>query len=127
MSIKLISAVWENAPVDGQRLLVLLALADYANDDGYCWPSVPNLAAKARASDRWVQLTLRDLESNGILELVSNGGGRHKPNLYRLNLPEIETVKRVNSATERVNPSSPDPSLEPSIRDRFRKFFRSST
>ena len=34
------------------ELLVLLALADHARDDGVCWPSIRTIAAKARVEER---------------------------------------------------------------------------
>ena len=111
MSIRLQSAIWESGAFEGRRLLILLALADFASDEGHCWPSVPSLAKKARASDRWVQLTLREFESEGILERMEDGGGRHKTNHYLLSIEGLKdahftvspnTVKRVNSETERV-------------------------
>ena len=135
MSIRLQSAIWESGAFEGRRLLILLALADFASDEGHCWPSVPSLAKKARASDRWVQLTLREFESEGILERMEDGGGRHKTNHYLLTIEGLksadftvlgERVKRVNSVTERVNsdarkgevhftPPIIEPSLEPSL------------
>lgn len=52
MSIKLMSAIWERAPQKGAELLVLLALADWANDRGECDPSYNQLAEKARVDRR---------------------------------------------------------------------------
>src|SRR4029077_18634791 len=37
------------------ELLILLAFADWAHDDGYCWPTISALATKARLSERAVQ------------------------------------------------------------------------
>ena len=112
MSIRLQSAIWDSGAFEGRRLLILLALADFASDEGHCWPSVASLGKKARASDRWVQLTLREFESEGILLRMEEGGGRHKTNHYLLIVEGLkgvdftvspERVKRVNSETERVN------------------------
>jgi hypothetical protein len=52
MSIKIMTEVWETSRLTSTQLLLCLALADYANDDRKCWPSVPSLAAKARISER---------------------------------------------------------------------------
>lgn len=46
------SAIWERAPQKGAELLVLLALADWANDRGECDPSYNQLAEKARVDRR---------------------------------------------------------------------------
>lgn len=49
----------------GQRSLVLLALADQANDEGLCWPSQEKLAPKARQSVSTLRRSLRSLEKWG--------------------------------------------------------------
>ena len=53
MSVRWISYVWESSPFKGERLLLHLALADFANDEGECWPAQPTLAKKARCSVTW--------------------------------------------------------------------------
>lgn len=87
MSIRLMSQVWSDAPFEGGALLVLLALADYANDDGESFPSVESLALKARLSERQTQRTLITLVSERWLSIYG-GEGRGKAgrrtSLYRL-------------------------------------------
>jgi hypothetical protein len=78
------------------ELLVLLALADWANDDGYCWPTVSALAAKARLSERAVQQILGRLSETSRIRRVS-GGGRGRATEY-----QVLTVK--NPESETVNP-----------------------
>ena len=50
MSIKLMSEIWDNEDpgLSGSRLNILLCLADHANDDGVCWPSIPRIAKRVR-------------------------------------------------------------------------------
>ncbi len=73
--------VWESSSTKGGSRLVLLALADFANDEGYCHPSVTRLAVKSALTERNVQLILRDLEARG--ELVTlRGAGRGNVNAY---------------------------------------------
>lgn len=74
MSIRIMSAVWEEADVSGATLLILLALADYANDQGFCWPGVHALAKKARTSERYVRELLGDLERDGHIIRELNTG-----------------------------------------------------
>jgi hypothetical protein len=74
MSIKIMSIVWAKAPVDSGALLVLLALADNADDTGKAFPGVPYLAAKARMSERNVQLCLRKLADAGFIRIHHRGG-----------------------------------------------------
>jgi len=73
MSIKVMSAVWEGSPYDGGKLLLHLALADRADDEGVCWPSIPTLAKKIRVSDRHVQRMMREMEDDGQLVTVLGG------------------------------------------------------
>ena len=83
MSIEIMSAVWKGAEMRGAPLLVLLALADYANESGVCWPSIMTLALKSRVSERQVRRILRGLERNGEIEVDVNGGPRGV-NLYKV-------------------------------------------
>jgi hypothetical protein len=83
MSIKIMTAVWEHSSQSGNSLLLLLALADFANDGGICWPSVETLATKARVSDRTVQRMIQKLIAEGELEIVEKGGGR-RSHRYRV-------------------------------------------
>jgi hypothetical protein len=84
MSIKLMTAVWERIDLTSTQKLVLLALADWANDEGLCWPSIDRVAVKASLKRRAVQMTIRSLEEFGFLrreELVGRG------NKYWVNIP----------------------------------------
>jgi len=76
MSIKMMSAVWSDSPQEGGTLLVLLALADFADDDGKCWPNNETLAAKARLSKRQVNRVLAILNEAGEIVLPP-GDTRH--------------------------------------------------
>jgi hypothetical protein len=58
------SAVWPLVLPRSEKF-VLLALADNANDDGVCWPSVQTIARKTCTSEREVQRALADLEKMG--------------------------------------------------------------
>ena len=86
MSIKVMSVVWEAAPVRQGALLVLLAMADYCDERAVCWPSVPNLAKKAHVSERHARRILRQLERKGLIRR-ERMTGRYEPNIYRV-LPD---------------------------------------
>lgn len=64
MSIRIMTAVWEVELPDSEKI-VLLALADSANDEGGCWPSMASLARKCSKSDRTVQAAVKALEDKG--------------------------------------------------------------
>lgn len=94
MSIRVMSLVWEHSRVSGGPLLVLLAIADAANDDGYAFPSIPYLAKRARLSRRAAQYAVRDLARPGEhgepAELeIRQSAGPHGANLYRINLAAL--------------------------------------
>lgn len=77
--------VWANSPYSGERLLLHLALADFANDEGICFPSHGTLARKARCSKGWVSQTVRQMIADGLLvEVEKAGQGRGKVGRYRL-------------------------------------------
>ena len=58
------SAAWAIALPDSEKL-VLLALADWSDDAGLCWPSVKKLAEKCSKSERTIQGALKSLEAKG--------------------------------------------------------------
>jgi len=69
--------VFDRYPAGGGEMLLALALADHAHDDGtHIFPSIASLATKSRQSERSVQYQLRKMEQSGWLELVNAGGGR---------------------------------------------------
>ena len=84
MSVKLMGQVWElDLPHNAQS--ILLALADHADDDGYCYPSVGRLAWKTGYGVRQVQRTLKDLRDQKLaISTGSVAGGRHNTVVYRL-------------------------------------------
>lgn len=77
MSITLMAAAWRlNLPAT--RKLALLALADWANDEGgSLYPSVSAVAERCSVSRRTAQRLLHDLVATGWLEVIGNEhGGR---------------------------------------------------
>ena len=76
--------VWDCGQYNGSKLLLLLALADFAHDDGgNVYPSVDTLAQKTRCDRRTVQRNLRQLEGEGAILLV-RAATRHGPAEYQL-------------------------------------------
>jgi hypothetical protein len=92
MSVRWISQVWESSPYKGERLLLHLALADFANDEGFCWPSQTTLAKKARCSNNWVRLSISQMVKDGFVQIVEPAGaGRGKVGRYRLLGHSVDT------------------------------------
>lgn len=88
MSISHLAYILDHADADGTHLMVLLALAEYANGEGECYPSIASLARRARRSDRRVQQVLAELIAWGWVEIIHHGG-RGLANDYRLDLEAI--------------------------------------
>lgn len=79
MSAKVTGMVFDRYPEGGGEMLLALALADHAHDDGTSiFPSIAHLAKKTRQSQRSVQYQLRRMEESGWLILVSGGKGGRK-------------------------------------------------
>lgn len=85
MSIRVMSRVWDHSRHKGSALLLLLAIADNANEAGEAWPSIDTLAKKVRMTDRNVQMLVQRLVDSGELQ-VEPGGGKHHTNHYRVTL-----------------------------------------
>jgi hypothetical protein len=74
-----------NADVKNSEKLVLLALADNASDEGYCWPSWDTIMAKTGISSKsTLSLCLRRLEDAGLIrrEHRKRKSGSNASNAY---------------------------------------------
>lgn len=69
-------------PSDPAKRLILLALADFANDEGVCWPKIETLSKKTRVCDKWTRETLNEFVDSGVLVRAKNW----KSYTYTLNL-----------------------------------------
>lgn len=74
MSIKAMTDVWEHSKQKGNGLLLLLAIADFANDELKCFPSIDRLAFKTRMSRRNVQTLVREMVEQGEIVIHENAG-----------------------------------------------------
>jgi hypothetical protein len=80
--------VWAHSQRKDGELLVMLALADFANDAGECWPSIPVLAEKARLTERQARRDLDKLEAAREIRRQRSTGGRNRRTHYFITLPE---------------------------------------
>lgn len=73
MSINLIAYILENSKSRGNARLVLIALANYANQDDYCFPSVSgtdkSIASIANVSERVAREYIHAFEKIGVLKV----------------------------------------------------------
>jgi len=67
------------------RKLILLMLANNANDEGYCWPSISTIARDCEIKKDAVIRNIRALEEAGLLKVVRRKkDGVNLPNHYQL-------------------------------------------
>src|SRR5262245_52009412 len=147
MSIAVMSRVWERSGQQGSALILLLALADFSNDEGVSWPSIETLARKARISPRQAQNLIGALEGAGEL-YAAKGVGRTNTSRYfvavgvgketvdktikgeifapfkltdadlkRCNLAQEKVKSSVKKGAIAISPDPIDPSLDPSDSD----------
>lgn len=98
MSIAVMTNVWKNSDATGNALLVLLALADASDDDGRCWPSVDNLAAKARVHRATAFRLLGELRGSGEIEVDRRPG---RASVYRLTRYAVTATEEPEKPTRR--------------------------
>lgn len=106
MSVKVMSWVWEHSRSRGAQRLVLLCIADHANDDGLeAFPSLARLARKTGMTERGVQKAIQSLVGLGELQ-VTMGGGRGRSNRYRvlMQTPNVVPPLEPNPEPETPNP-----------------------
>jgi hypothetical protein len=109
MSIRVMTSVWDDARTEAHsELLVLLALADWANDEGHCWPTICALATKARLSERAVQQILGRLIATGRIRRIQ-GGGRGRANQYQVVVARNGAPGTVNTIHRKENTESETP------------------
>lgn len=113
MSMLLMVKAMQSKVGNPLRKLVLLKLADNANDQGECWPSYQYIADQCEMSKRSVMAHIEALISAGFLrkELRIGGEKGNKSNVYTLMIPSAGDSLGV--AQEIHYPSAGD-SLPPS-------------
>jgi Helix-turn-helix domain len=84
VSVKAMSWAWDQE-VGGNDKLVLLRLADHANDDGVCWPSQDTMHVKCGIGGRTVRACLAKLEAYGLISRTPRWrDGRRTTDLIKL-------------------------------------------
>lgn len=94
MSVQTMAAVWKGSQHSGSALLMMLAIADFSDDDGKAWPSVATLAKKTRMKTRNANYLLSELCSSKEL-VIKIGASRYGTNEYRIALDRLLGVQPV--------------------------------
>lgn len=118
MSVKALSAAFEDSRARDSAFVVLLAMADWADQNGRCYPSYRQIASKARVSRATAIAAVRELVALGELERVEHGQtplieDDEAPqkvraqwrNLYRIAL--LKPRGQVVQPSDHVSPPSP--------------------
>lgn len=122
MSVQAISAVLAMRGVGPAKKMVLMALANYADENGRCWPSNARIADECGVSRRQVIRVLKELETEGFIARTPDErrDGSQSASITDLLLLRGDNLSPTGdiSVTPPVTPVSPlttfEPSLEPS-------------
>ncbi|WP_135506839.1 helix-turn-helix domain-containing protein [Roseovarius aestuariivivens] len=110
MSHKFTSKVWEDEDLSPTEKLVLGSLADHANDQGVCYPSIARLARRTGFSARTVQKAIKDLREVGKLRVDENAGPKGC-NLFTV-YPSKDSNAPADTPPKQMHPADPAPPQE---------------
>ena len=85
MSIRLMTLAWD-LQMPANKKLVLLAMCDWANDAGYCYPSMASVARRSCISKRQCQRIMHELISSALIAVVANQHGGAGSRRYQINV-----------------------------------------
>jgi len=101
MSIEIMNRVWKLSEAKGSKLLLLLAIADYADENGFAWPGIDTLAAKIRMSTQSVRNLTKDLINMGELVKISRAdAGRSNLYIVTTNISDKELETAIARASK---------------------------
>jgi hypothetical protein len=111
MSLNASKKVWAGTRHSGSELAMLLALADFADDNGRCYPSVTRLAVMCRTKLRNCQRVLAALQDSGELRVRMNAGPRGT-NVYELVFSAMPGMQP-DASLQADAPLQPDAGMQP--------------
>lgn len=115
MSFHVLSWVGDHSPTKGAARLLLVMMADMANDAGEFYCTNAHLAKRCNVkSVRAIQLQVRALAQAGAIKIISQAAesGRSINNAYQIVTPGRHT-QELRSRSPRVKKPSPSPQSEP--------------
>lgn len=87
------------------KKMVLIKLADQANDDGLCWPSYQTIAEACQVSRRTVIRHIKSLEEDGYLNITKTYDKANKKNFSNRYQLTIDRGVKMSLVTECHYPS----------------------
>lgn len=122
MSTIIMSLCWPLQGMSGPQKAVLISLADNANDEGVCWPSVARIAERTCLSERTVQGAIKWLGQVGILSVRERMG---RSTMYTLTPASYAPPQELRPAADALPPpqelhptpagAAPRTVIEPSV------------
>lgn len=105
MSFTIMGLMMRHGPSDLKAWAVAMALADFANDDGTCWPAVDSVASRARHSRASAFRALKELEKDQWIQRAkrTTASGRGS-NYYRINVMRLLNAGRAEAVDAGVHP-----------------------
>lgn len=102
MSVEVMAAAWRSDIEGPTHRFVLLALADRADDDGFCWPGIANLAVKTGLSTSSVKRSIRYLEAESVLRRAPRWttAGDQTSNMYQIDVPLLRARRAAEAPDE---------------------------
>lgn len=100
MSIELITKAFKTKTANSTQKLILIKLADNANDDGQCFPSHRHIADQCQCTRRTVINAIKALEEQGLLTIEERrdfNSGQQKSNIYHLHLDGVGNLEEMES------------------------------
>lgn len=96
MSIKIMTRIWDESKQKGSKLLLLLAISDNANDEGFAFPGIEYLAHKTRMSERHTYRLIEELEAGKEIYVNRRGpNGRHNRYIITLGISQDDLRVRL--------------------------------
>lgn len=119
MSIKWMTHAWKLDDLNIGEKLILLAIADNANNDGICWPSITDIAERCCVTERHAIRVVCELQNKGHLKREMRSG---KSTIYHMLTPDIcDTPRTPSTPVLNVTPDNMSPltfeALTPDICD----------
>ena len=74
MSTHVMAQCWPIVGISPAQKAVLISLADQANDQGVCWPSVRTISVRTCLSERSVRRAIKELVDAGLIAVRERRG-----------------------------------------------------
>ena len=105
MSTHILSACWSLTGMSSTQKLVLISLADQANDDGVCWPSIRRMSERTCLSDRAIRDAIVWLSESGVLAVEHR---YNSSNVYTISANKFRPIPADCAPTAPNAPPAPN-------------------